>query len=139
MWLKVDLAWRRRLRGIRKGTTLGLILVQHQPTAASSGLEESAAAKVLMIGSAQSTGTSDHDDCDPGAGKLPDSIVCSDECIDGISVAWLFEEKVEEEPFDTPSPHLDWLQKETLLTLDDIPPFSEGNCPTQRMPGAFGD
>ncbi|KAH6718274.1 hypothetical protein BKA61DRAFT_300195 [Leptodontidium sp. MPI-SDFR-AT-0119] len=126
-WLKVDLAWRRRLRSIRnrnlKGTSVGRVVDIAMPSKVTGDLAE----KTLIVNTTTSISE-----------ELPYKIVCSDECQDGVRVAWVFEDEAEDEAF-LPAYQYHHQLEEAASDLKDVDFSGEEGCPTERMPGAFRD
>ncbi|KAH7309247.1 hypothetical protein BKA65DRAFT_519487 [Rhexocercosporidium sp. MPI-PUGE-AT-0058] len=123
--LKVDLVWRRRLREIRAQNLKGESLGRDSNISVPSDSPWVLPKKTLM---AQAKSWISE--------KLPYTIVCSVECQDGVSVAWVFEDKAKEEHFLSGYPHHELEPKETALDIGNCSPSGE-TCPTERMPGAF--
>ncbi|KAG4442551.1 hypothetical protein IFR05_001963 [Cadophora sp. M221] len=126
-WLKVNLAWRRRLREIRNRNLKEGNLGRDVNVMVSSEVPGVWGKKDLMVDTTLSI-----------CNELPYTIVCSDECQDGVCVAWVFDDMANEEPFLPAYPYHEQLE-DNALDLKDIA-FTVGeDCPTDQMPGAFRD
>ncbi|KAK0112606.1 hypothetical protein ONS95_014349 [Cadophora gregata] len=128
--MKVDLEWRRRLRDVRmkQRSEVAMITVASEeiestpPKATST--EKVLPKEILGYGI-------------DAMEKLPYTIVCSDGCLDGVCVAWVFEDS-STAVFLPPYNHT---PKKTVLRVIDAEASdaSTMDCPTKKMPGAFID
>ncbi|KAK0124739.1 hypothetical protein ONS96_008621 [Cadophora gregata f. sp. sojae] len=128
--MKIDLEWRRRLRDVRmkQRTEVAMINVaseEIESTPPKATFTEKVLPKEIL-----------------GYGidameKLPYRIVCSDGCLDGICVAWVFEDS-STAVFLPPYNHT---PKKTVVRVIDaeVSDASTMDCPTKTMPGAFID
>jgi hypothetical protein len=132
--LKVDLVWRRYLRDMRnKHLIMATEVDSNDPDLPSTN----PVSKSSQLDQEESP-SSRQDASSINRRELPYRIVCSDECQDGICVAWVYEDETDIEP--------------------DLPPYCSGSpakdddaeevtsvavrvetCPTDSMPGAFKD
>lgn len=131
--LKVDLLWRRYLRDIR---------MKHSSKTSKRGCEHPTSPSTSLVGKDTRLTQGERSIIIQGGrtiGKteLPYRIVCSDECLDGVCIAWVYEDEAETEP-DLP-PYSSVLPKDGLAEEGTVVVTEEESCPTNNMPGAFKD
>lgn len=121
-WTKVDLRWRRWIREFRRGgartenrVTVGISKSFNDNAGADGGQTSVVEIGVVDVSISEEVGGS----------ILPWRMVCSDRCADGVCVAWVFEDGMDEKVV---WPEYPWRDPRVL---------EERECLTQKMPGAF--
>lgn len=138
-WLKVDLAWRRRLGEVRKRQRAETRAARYPTITDPSNGTEAIPISAMAAMTTPQISTAFHDNL--GLERLPYRIVCSDECQDGMCVAWVFEDRSTAERL---SPLVNHPDKSAEVSIPgqinaEISRFADTRCPTTRMPGAFVD
>lgn len=135
-FLTVDLRWRRRLREIRQDYAIRSLI----------GTQDSQSLHIVI--EIDRKDTSDESSEDPWlipaqdlANKsdkhLPYRIVCSAECMDGVCVAWLYENDLKTEPSFPLFPQEPATAEE--LDGDKMSGVKADEYPEVKVPGAFVD
>ena len=138
-WLKVDLAWRRRLRDIRKRQRADTRAARYPTITDPSNGTEAVLKSAMAAMTTRQKFITVYDTSE--LERLPYSVVCSDECQDGICVAWVFGDRSTAERL---SPLVDHPDKSAEASIPgqisaETSRFADTRCPTTRMPGAFVD
>ncbi|APA12782.1 hypothetical protein sscle_10g075520 [Sclerotinia sclerotiorum 1980 UF-70] len=121
--LKIDLEFRRQLREIRTGRSQ-IPLFSH-----TTDVRGGSSLGVSVDGNGYPISNSSQKTWQP----LPYRFVCSDRCLDEISVHDVFENDSEDLPVFPP-----YISKEEKERLEQLRlAEEEAKCPTCKMPGAF--
>jgi hypothetical protein len=133
--LKVDLVWRRYLRGIR---------LNYSRKTAKVRSEHLTSPSTRIVGEntqldQEDNSSSKQDESSKDEKELPYRIVCSVECLDGVCVAWVYEDETDIEPDLPPYFSVKLPKDDDSKAEGTIEVVEEENCPTDSMPGAFKD
>ena len=135
--LKVDLGWWRHLRAIRK---------QYANTPSTNSIQEPQSLNVFVDSDRKNKWGDMPVNCwptstqalgDGGFKHLPYRIVCSTNCMDGVCVAWMYENDLDIEPSFPPYPQ----EPNAAGELDDGKNSGgkEDEYPEVKVPGSFVD
>ena len=141
-WLKVDLAWRWRLMDLRKRQRAETSAVRYSTISDPSNETEAIPMSPMSPMAMKTTPLKVISFYDTsGLERLPYGIVCSDECQDGICVAWVFEERSTADILSPLVDHPNIFAKVPTpgQTNTEISGIAVTKCQIKRMPGAFVD